>query len=141
MGTFGWIVGHPVAYPLLEVVHIFGIALLIGNLVLFELRVWGFGAGLPVAPLARLALGLSAAGFMLVAASGLLMFASQPAELLSNRAFLIKMGLVLVAGSNAALFHARGGVARLDAVSRAQTALSLGLWIAVMICGRWIAYL
>ena len=141
MGTFGWIVEHPIAYPLLEVMHIFGIALLIGNLVLFELRAWGFGAGLPVAPLARLALGLSAAGFMLVAASGLLMFASQPAELMSNRAFLLKMGLVLAAGSNAALFHARGGVARLDAVARAQTALSMGLWIAVMICGRWIAYL
>lgn len=141
MGTFGWIVGHPFAYPLLEVVHIFGIALLVGNVMLFELRVWGLGASLPVAPLARLALGLSVAGFGLVAASGLLMFASQPIELLANRAFLVKMGLVLCAASNAALFHARGGVARLDAVARAQTALSLGLWIAVMICGRWIAYL
>jgi len=132
---------HPWAYPALEVVHILGISLLVGNLLLFELRVWGFGAALPVRPLARLALPLSLAGFGLVAASGLVMFGSQPDELLSNDAFLLKMALVLSAGINAALFHARGGVARLDHTARVQTALSLGLWLAVMICGRWIAYL
>ena len=43
-----WIVSHPLAYPALEVVHIVGIALLLGNLVLLELRVWGLGAELPV---------------------------------------------------------------------------------------------
>lgn len=132
---------HPYAYPALEVLHIFGIALLVGNLLLFELRVWGLGAALPVVPLARLALRLSLAGFALVATSGFVMFASQPDELLRNDAFLLKMALVLAAGLNAALFHLRGGVARLDRTARAQTALSLGLWLAVMICGRWIAYL
>lgn len=141
MSPFAWIAGHAFAYPLLEVLHIFGIAALVGNLLLFELRVWGWGTDLPIAPLARLALGVSLTGFGLVVVSGLLMFASQPTELIANRAFVIKMGLVLLAGCNAASFHARGGVARLDAVARAQTALSLGLWIAVMICGRWIAYL
>ena len=137
---FSWIAVNPVAYPALEVVHIVGIALLVGNLVLFELRVWGAGAALPVSALARLALTISLAGFALAAASGSLMFASQPAELLANRAFTLKMGLLMLAGTNAALFHARGGVARLDRVARAQTALSLGLWLAVIICGRWIAY-
>ncbi len=132
---------HPYAYPALEVLHILGIALLVGNLLLFELRVWGLGSALPVLPLARLALSLSLAGFALVATSGFVMFASQPGDLLANRAFIVKMGLVLAAGINAALFHLRGGVARLDGVARAQTALSLGLWLAVMICGRWIAYL
>lgn len=138
----GWpaIATHPWAYPALEVVHIVGIALLLGNLVALELRVWGLAAALPVAPLARLCLGLSLAGFGLVAASGLLMFASQPAELLANRAFTLKMGLVLLAAVNAAAFHARGGLRRLDGWARAQTALSLGLWLMVIICGRWIAY-
>ena len=68
------------------------------------------------------------------------MFASQPGELLANRAFTLKMGLVACAGVNAAWFHARDGLRRLDRCARVQTALSLGLWIAVMICGRWIAY-
>jgi hypothetical protein len=91
-------------------------------------------------PLARLALTLSLAGFALIAASGLLMFASQPQELLSNRVFAIKIGLVMAAGCNAAMFHARGGLQKLDATARFQTTLSLGLWLAVIICGRAIAY-
>ncbi len=137
---FGWIVTHPWAYPALEVVHIVGIALLVGNLVLFELRVWGLGRALPLQPLARLALPLALAGFGLIGASGLLMFAGQPQELLASRSFVLKMALVMLAGLNAAAFHARGSLDRLDATARLQTVASLGLWLAVMICGRWIAY-
>ena len=135
-----WLGSHPWAYPALEVVHIVGIALLLGNLVLFELRVWGWGRELPLAALARLSLTLSLLGFGLAAASGLLMFASQPAELLGNRAFVVKLGLLALAGVNVALFHARGALVRLDGVARVQTLVSLGLWLGVIICGRWIAY-
>ena len=137
---FEWIVASPYAYPSLEVVHIVGIALLVGNLALFELRVWGFGSELPVQPLSRLALRLSLLGFALIGASGLLMFAGQPAELLANNAFVVKMGLVLLAGLNALSFHARGSLALLDRGARIQTVVSMGLWLAVIICGRWIAY-
>ena len=98
-----WIVAHPLAYPALEVLHIVGIGLLVGNLVLLELRVWGLGGDLPVQPLARLALGLAVLGFALAGASGLLMFAAQAGELLANRAFVIKMGLLMLAGTNASL--------------------------------------
>lgn len=132
---------HPWAYPALEAAHIVGIALLVGNLVLFELRVWGLGAALPLQPLARLALGLAVGGFGLIAATGLLMFAAAPNEMLANRAFVVKMGLVALAGLNAAWFHARGSLDRPDATARAQTVLSLGLWLAVIVLGRWIGYL
>ncbi len=138
---FGWIVSNAYAYPALEVVHVVGIALLLGNLVIFELRVWGAGRAIEVAPLARLALTLSLCGFGLAALSGSLMFARQPMELLANRAFTLKMCLLMVVGTNAALFHARGGLAKMDGVARAQTVFSLGLWLAVIVCGRWIAYL
>ena len=136
-----WIASHPIAYPALEVLHITGIALLLGSLVLVELRVWGFAHELPVKPLARLGLSVTLCGFGLVVASGLLMFAANPAELLSNRAFLIKMGLVQLAGLNAAWFHGRDSLLRGDALARVQTVLSVGIWLAAIICGRWIAYL
>ena len=138
--ALSWIATSAWAYPALEVVHIAGIALLLGNLVALELRVWGAAAELPVAALARLSLGLALAGFAAVAASGLLMFASQPLELLANRSFVLKLGLISLAGLNAALFHARGGLQRLDGVARIQTLVSLGLWIGAIIAGRWIAY-
>jgi hypothetical protein len=129
------------AYPALEVVHLSGIALLIGNLVLLELRVFGLGAALPVRELARLSLGLALAGFGLAAASGLLMFASQPAELLANRAFTLKMLLLLAAACNAGWFHGRGSLHKLDGLARVQMLLSTLIWLAVLVCGRWIAYL
>lgn len=131
---------HVWAYPALEVVHIIGIALLLGNLVLLELRVFGLGAALPVKALSRLSLGLALTGFSVVAASGLLMFASQPAELLANRAFTLKMLLLLAAGCNAAWFHGRGSLDKLDGLARAQVAVSTVIWLAVVACGRWIAY-
>ncbi len=139
--AFAWIGTHAYAYPLLEVLHIVGIAMLLGSLILLELRVWGFGVALPIEPLARLALPLTLAGFVLAATSGSLMFASQPGDLIANRVFVIKMGLVMLAGLNAASFHARGGVTRVDRTARFQTLLSVGIWLAVIFCGRWIAYL
>jgi len=131
---------HVWAYPALEVVHISGIALLLGNLVLLELRVFGLGRELPLKALSRLSLGIALGGFSLAAASGLLMFASQPAELLANRAFTLKMLLLLAAGCNAAWFHGRGSLDKLDATARAQLAASTVIWLAVVACGRWIAY-
>ena len=131
---------HVWAYPALEVVHIVGIALLLGNLVALEIRVWGGAAALPVQPLARLSLGIALAGFGLAAASGLLMFATQASELLVNRSFLWKMGLLTLAGFNAAWFHGRGSLQKLDWVARIQMLVSTAVWLGVVVCGRWIAY-
>ena len=135
-----WILTNPIAYPALEVVHITGIALLVGNLTLLEARVWGMGRDLAVQAVARLALAISVVGFGLAAASGVVMFAAQADELIANRAFVLKMGFLTLAAANAGLFHARDGLVKLDRTARVQTALSLGLWVAVIICGRWIAY-
>ena len=132
---------HVWAYPALEIVHVTGIALLLGNLVLLEMRVFGLGAALPVRALASLSLGLAAAGFSIAAASGLLMFASQPAELLANRAFTLKMLLLFAAACNAGWFHGRASLDRLDLVARVQMVFSTLIWLAVVACGRWIAYL
>ena len=128
------------AYPALEVLHICGIAMLLGNLVLLEMRVFGRGAQLDVKALANLSLGIAGFGFFLAAASGLLMFASQAAELLSNRAFTLKMILLMLAGCNAAWFHGRASLEKLDGVARFQMLMSSLIWLAVLASGRWIAY-
>lgn len=131
---------HPWAYPTLEVMHIVGIALLVGNLVALELRVFGRAAELPALALARLSLSLAVTGFALAAASGLLMFATQPTDLLANRAFTLKMLLLFAAACNAAFFHARGSLQRLDRGARLLMVSSTLIWLAVIACGRWIAY-
>jgi hypothetical protein len=140
MQGWAWIGSHPWLYPGLEVVHLLGVALLVGNLVAFESRVLGWGQALPLQALARLSLVLALCGFGLAALSGLMMFAAHPGEMLANRSFVLKMGLLMLAGTNAALFHARAGLQRMDRLARVQTLASLGLWIGAMIAGRWIAY-
>lgn len=131
---------HPWAYPAFEALHLVGVALLFGGLVVFELRLLGLARALDLAALARLVLPLALLGFALCAFSGLCMFATQPQELLANPAFRAKLVLLMLAGANAAWFHARGSLALGDAAARAQGLLSLGIWLAVIICGRWIAY-
>lgn len=131
---------HPWAYPMLEVVHILGVALLVGNLVLLEMRVFGVARDLNLMSLARLSLALAMTGFSLAALSGLLMFATQPMELLANRVFTAKMLLLMLAGCNAAWFHGRQSLQRLDGWAKAQMALSMLIWLLVLACGRWIGY-
>ena len=140
MNFFAALTASVWAYPVLEVVHIFGIALLVGNLVLLEIRVFGRGTTLDVRALATLSLAIAGIGFSLAAASGLLMFATQAAELLTNRVFTLKMILLMLAGCNAAWFHGRGSLDKLDALARWQMVLSTLIWLAVITCGRWIAY-
>ena len=131
---------HAWAYPALSVVHILGIGLLLGNLALLELRVFGIGINLPVKDLARLSLSLVALGFCMAAASGLLMFATQAEELLANRAFTIKVLLLCTLACNAAWFHGRGSLDKLDVLAKLQMLASTFMWIAVVVCGRWIAF-
>lgn len=137
---FAALQAHPWAYPALKSVHIVGIALLLGNLVLLELRVFGRGAAVPVQALARLALSIALVGFTLAAVSGSLMFATRPEELISNRLFVIKMGLLVAAACNAGWFHGRGSLDKLDWLARAQMLVSTAIWLAVIGCGRWIAH-
>ena len=131
---------HPWAYPALEVVHLLGIALVLGNLALIEVRVFGLGSALEARALARLSLALVGLGFSLVGLSGLLMFATQAQDLLASRAFLFKMAVMALALCNAGVFHARGGLVKLDGLARIQMVLSSLLWLAVLAAGRWIAY-
>jgi uncharacterized membrane protein len=130
----------PWAYPTLEVVHLVGLALVFGTLWLVELRLLGRLREFEPTALARAALPWTLAGFALSVASGLLLFASRADEFIANPAFLAKMGLILAAGVNAAVLHTRGRLDPDRRATRIQAAASLVLWLAVIACGRWIAY-
>jgi hypothetical protein len=136
------------AYPIAETLHIIGIAALYGSLLVVELRLLGLGRRIPIRPLAKLALPWSVAGFVLAAAMGLCMFSAHAAEFINQRIFMLKMGLILAAGINAAIFHSGPfvAVARWDTeaapppAARAAAALSIVLWTSVIVCGRMLAY-
>ena len=141
-----WMRGVTWAYPVVETVHIVALACLVGSIAVVDLRVLGCSKALPAAALMRHVLPFSIAAFCLVAASGLLLFIAHANDLIGNRVFLLKMGLIAAAGTNAALFHTGawprpetwGEHAPLPA--RVIAAVSLAIWVAVITCGRWIAY-
>ena len=135
-------------YPSVEIVHVTGIALLVGSIAILDLRLLGLSRSLPVRRLAAHILPWSIASFVLIVPSGLAMFVAHANDLLSNPLFAVKMGLILLAGANAGILHA--GVFRsagqwdVDVMpplaARAAAAASLLLWISVVACGRLLAY-
>ena len=136
-------------FPAVETVHIAGFSILVGSVVLFDLRILGFSRALPVRLLARHLLPWSMGALLLIVPSGLMMFSSAATELIDNRAFLIKMLLLVLAGANAAAFHLRWfrGAAAGDqhapapGGARLQAAASILLWVSIITCGRMSAYL
>ncbi len=94
----------------------------------------------------------SAASFLLIIPSGLLMFTAHASEFIDSGVFVIKMLLILAGGVNAALFHTitfrTADVWDTEEMrklgpppsARAAGALSLLIWISVIACGRLLAY-
>ena len=139
-------------YPSVEIVHIVGIGLLFGSIVVLDLRLLGLGRNIPVKNLARHTLPWTAGSFLLIVPSGLMMFVAHATDFISSPVFAIKMCLIMAAGANAALFHAMTfrtadvwdseEMRKLPppASARLAGALSLLLWISVIACGRLLAY-
>ena len=136
-------------YPIVEIMHILGFVLLVGAAALFDLRLLGFSARIPVADLARHLLPWSRVGLLLVVPSGVAMFSAHATEWIANPAFWVKLSLIALAGLNAWTFHrfsfksvaAWDRQAAAPAAARFSAIASLALWVGVITCGRLLAYL
>ncbi len=130
----------PLAYPVLEVAHIVGIALIFGTLWIVDLRILGRMQVLPLERLTRAVLPWTLLGFLMAAATGSVMFAMRASDLITNSAFLVKMLLLFAAGTNAAILHSRGPIDERSGATRVQALLSIAIWVCAIAAGRWIAY-
>lgn len=137
----------PWLFPAIEALHVSGITLLVGSIAILDLRLLGFSRSLSVRKLAVRALPWSIGSFALIVPSGLAMFVAHAGDLISSPVFAVKMTLILLAGTNAGIFHA--GVFRSSAqwdtnvmppmAARAAAATSLLLWASVIACGLRLA--
>jgi hypothetical protein len=136
-------------YPLIEILHILGFTVLVGSAALFDLRLLDVSRFIPVGALARHLLPWARRSLLLIVPTGLMMFAAHATEMAANPAFQLKLGLIALAGVNAAVFHR--GIFRKVAGWESQPAspkaaklaaiFSLCLWAGVITCGRLLAYL
>lgn len=135
-------------YPVVEIVHLTGIALLVGSIAMLDLRLLGLSSSVPVRRLASHILPWTAASFLLIVPSGLAMFVAHAGDFIASPVFVLKICFIFTAGVNAAVFHASAfrGAADWDlnrappAAARVAAALSLALWVSVIACGRLLAY-
>jgi len=135
-------------YPSVEIVHLVGIAVLVGSIAVLDLRLLGISRSLSVRRLGAHLLPWTLASFALIVPSGFAMFVAHASDLISNPVFALKLSLVGLAGANAAVFHT--GVFRsavnwdVDVLpplaARAAGAASLLIWVSVIACGRLLAY-
>ncbi len=135
------------AYPLLESVHLIGLAFVVGAVAMLDLRLVGFSKALPVRGLAGHVLPWVRLAFILVAISGFLLYMSDAEYYTFKPVFWVKIGLIVIAGLNAFLFH-RGIYNQVDswggsppARARFTGIISLLVWMGVIVAGRLLAYL
>jgi hypothetical protein len=140
------------AWPLGEVLHFVGMALLIGTVGLLDMRILGVAKGVPIASLEKL-IPIGIVGFALNLGSGLVFVIGNPVggplDYLGNLAFQLKMLLILLAGINLLAFYVTGIARASDTVeaggdapaaAKAVAATSLVLWFGVIVFGRLIMY-
>lgn len=131
-------------FPAIEVLHLTGIALLFGTILVADLTLLGLLRSSSLKAAAPSILAVTKTGIVLAVISGGLLFISDPLEFWSNPAFRLKVASIAIAVVNALLFQ--GFVANLvqrpvgQILYQVSVAMSLVLWSAILILGRAIAY-
>jgi len=134
------------AIPVIQSFHLFGITLLLGSMVILNLRLSGIGLRqLPMAALSRQIWPWAMGGLLLAIASGFLVFVPDPARYAANYAFRTKMVALCVAVAFQFLIYrkvVRSGTAESRSIRNIAVACcSLVLWFLVGWAGRAIAFL
>jgi hypothetical protein len=151
----GSVLGHAVRaagvwmYATLNLLHILGIASLFGAVLALDLRLLGLWRAVPVEALARPVIPIATIGFLLAAASGICMLATNGTEYVGNPFLLVKFaaiaaGVVNVGALNllpAWRMRTEGSlsVARERQLAMAA-AVSLVCWVTAITAGRLIGY-
>ncbi len=130
-------------YPLVNTLHIVGIALLFGAIVPLDLRLAGWRRDeAPLDGLSRLLLPVAISGFLLAALAGLLLFATDARAYAASTLFQAKLLLIALALANAVALRRidwrNAGSSRRVALAGAASML---LWLGAILLGRLIGYL
>jgi uncharacterized membrane protein len=138
-------------YPffIIETIHLLALGFSVGTILWVDLHLVGFSMRRE-----RMSDVLSQfeqpaiVGFVVMFVSGFLLFLAEPLKAYITTAFRIKMVMLVFAGLNVLYFHSSvyPGVADWDGTvalpwrARVVGIVSMTLWLAIIICGRWTAY-
>jgi len=126
-----------------EILHFVGLSLLVGGILIVDLRLLGFIRRVPIrAALAFLPFVI--AGFLINLLTGIVFFSADPMMYWPSPAFKLKMFLILLAGLNALVFIVMAQRKTLSlrddestgTLAKVTAGLSLSLWLCVLLLGR-----
>lgn len=147
-GLSAFVLHHELwVWPGLEMLHYFGLSLLFGTVILFDLRVLGAFRAIPPGALHRL-VPWGIAGYATNLLTGVAFFSAHPEQYAYNAAFHWKLVFMTLAALNVVAFYSAAyrGLndlpAHADAPRRAKalTAISLVCWCGVLTCGRLLTF-
>jgi len=137
------------AEPIIETIHVLTLTVFLGFIILLDLRLLDL-----IMPRTRVSTVFQqlkpwlfgSFGIMLI--TGISLFAGDPVLFYGTIFFKLKMLMLLAAAHNVIVFNLTLGRTLMQWDARARTPravkisglLSLGLWVAVVACGRGIAY-
>ena len=136
-------------FPWIESVHVLAITLVVGSIFIVDLRLLGIASkGRAVSRLTGEVLPFTWVVFVLAAITGGLLFSSNAVKYAHNTFLLAKMSLLIVAFLNMMVFHVitSRGIEHWDESphppvrARLAGGISMALWIAIVVCGRWIGF-
>jgi multisubunit Na+/H+ antiporter MnhF subunit len=121
----------------------------LGSLIVIDLRMLGVAfAGVPATTVSNRLFKPMMVGFVIMFITGITLFYGIPVRTTQSIWFRIKMVLLVIAFINALTFHRymQKSVNTWDtaptppARARMAAAVSLSVWAAIVVCGRFIAY-
>jgi hypothetical protein len=148
-GLGQWLAADPLAFPMIESAHVIALVTVFGTILIMDLRMLGFASNASaISRISRETVRLTWVAFVLAAITGTLLFISKASSYMMNPYFLVKMGLIAVAGINMGWFHliTQRGQDQWDTAADIPTsvklagALSLTLWLLVIFFGRAIGF-
>jgi len=138
-----WVVSSPYIWPTLESIHFVSLCVLMGSLLVVDLRLIGVFRE-PIARTVAFLIRLSLLAFAVNLSTGVLFFFGYTAKYVNNPAFEIKLTLIAIAGLNALYYRWRlPNLVNTREVTRSSIAvgcISLALWSGVIVCGRMITF-
>jgi hypothetical protein len=156
--VFEWLQGWPLStairqsswlFPTIECVHVIAITLIVGSVMIVDLRVLGLTSQRKsVLELSMEVLPWTWGLFVVAAISGSMLFAAKATAYFNDAPFRIKMLLILAAGVNMLVFHFGPfrSISRWDLgapaplMAKLCCGLSLTFWILVVAAGRMIGF-
>jgi len=137
-------------FPLIEGLHLIGLAVALGLLFFVDLRLLGlFLPQLPVGQVLHPLRPWLLSGFVVIFVTGILLFIATASKIITLPVFFYKLGFIALAGINALWFELKwgrdvghwGDAPLLPGAVRFAGLTSLTLWSLVVIAGRLIPYL